>query len=330
MSYTHITPEERYVIAHLRVHKLSIREIGRRLNRSPSTISRELRRNGPPYGGVYWYDAAQKRCTARKNKARHRRRQSQSRLYAVVVNGLRQGLSPELIAGRLEREYPRSSRLRISHEGIYQWVYQDAREGGDLYRCLIRCHKRRRRQRRRLGRKSRFEGSRRIEQRPDIVDARKRYGDWESDTLEGGKGKGGLATHVERKSRYLRAGKLPDKRSDTFTQMTNRLFASIPRKLRKTMTVDNGSEFAGFREIEALTGMSVYFADPYCAWQRGTNENTNGLLRRYFPKGFDFRKITSKDIEKVVKKLNNRPRKCLNYRTPHEVLFKTPTVALLT
>ncbi len=230
MSYTHIAFQERYVIAHLHTAKFSINEIGRRLNRSPRTISRKLRRNGPNYGGVYWYYAAQQRVDTRKSRARHPRRRADYRLYALVVNGLRQGLSPELFAGRLRREHPRHRRLRISNEGISQWAYRDARQGGDLCWCLVRRHKKRRRQRCRLGRGGRFDGWQRIKQRPSIVSKRVRYGDCESDTLEGGKGKGGLATHVERKSRYLSADKLIDKKACTITQVTNRLFRSIPKK----------------------------------------------------------------------------------------------------
>ena len=329
MSYTHITLQERYVIAHLKSFKLSLREIARRLKRSPSTMSREIERNGPGYGGVYWYDAAQQRADERKHIARHHRKQSDRQLVGRVNRRLHQGHSPELISGRLQREYPRHKRLRISHEAIYQWIYKEVKAGGTLYQCLVRQHKKRRRQRRRLGRRERFAGRQGIELRPAIVLTRRRFGDWEGDTVEGGKGMGGLATHVERKSRYLKAGKLLDKTADTFTKTTHRLFKTLPKRLRKTLTVDNGSECAGFKSIEKLTGMAVFFADPYAAWQRGTNENTNGLLRRYFPKGCDFRKISHQMIANVVNKLNNRPRKCLDYRTPYEVLFKIPTVALL-
>ena len=146
--------------------------------------------------------------------------------------------------------------------------------------------------------------------------------------MEGAKSSGGLATHVERKSRYLLAGKLVNKLSATYTATTIKLFSQVPELRIKTMTADNGSEFAGFKEIEQRTGVSVYFADPRSPWQRGCNENTNGLLRRYFPKGFDFRFASDKLIQVVVDKLNNRPRKCLNYRTAYEVFFNTKTVAL--
>lgn len=327
MSYTHLTSNERYVIAHLKVFKLSLREIARRIGRSASTVSRELKRNGPGHGWVYWYDVAQRRADQRKRKARSQRRRSNTMLYKLVVDSLRHGLSPQIIAGRLRREYPRKHSMRISHEGIYQWVFADAKAGGDLYQSLVRHHKRRRKHR--LGHRRRlFDGRVSITERPAIVEYRRRFGDWESDTMEGAKSSGGLATHVERKSRYLLAGKLGNKLSATYTATTLKLFSKVPKLRIKTMTVDNGSEFAGFKEIERHTGVSVYFSDPRSPWQRGCNENTNGLLRRYFPKGFDFRLASDKLIQAVVERLNHRPRKCLNYRTAYEVFFNTKTVAL--
>lgn len=327
MSYTHLTSNERYVLAHLKAFKLSLREIARRMGRSVSTISREIKRNGPGYHFVYWYDFSQKKADRRKHQARSHRRRRNQVLYDLVVNSLRQGFSPEIIASRLRLEYPRNEAFRISHEAIYQWVIADSKAGGDLYKCLVRRHKYRRKQPRAVGR-PRFEGRVSIAERPAIVDKRKRFGDWESDSLEGGKSKGGLATHVDRKSRYLIAGKLPDKSAVSYTEATLNLFAGIPAEQRQTMTVDNGSEFARFKEIETGLGISVYFADPYSPWQRGCNENTNGLLRRYFPKGCDFHSISDTLVQEVVTKLNNRPRKCLKFRTPYEVFFNTKTVAL--
>ena len=157
---------------------------------------------------------------------------------------------------------------------------------------------------------------------------KRRFEDWESDSMESGKPKGGLATHVERKSRYLVAGKLNNKRSDRFMAVSAALFKQIESRLTKTFIVDNGSEFAQFKILEEASNSKVYFADPYSPWQRGLNENTNGLLRRYFPKGCNFHEMTHDRIQQVVDKLNHRPRKYLNVRTPYEVFFKTKTVAL--
>jgi len=152
--------------------------------------------------------------------------------------------------------------------------------------------------------------------------------DWEGDTLEGARGSGGLATHVDRKSRYLLAAKLTDKKAVTMNAQTIKAFTRLPQTMRQTLTVDNGSEFSQFKELERKTGLKVYFADPYSAWQRGTNENTNGLLRHYFPKGTNFQKVTDEEIALIIKKVNHRPRKCLNYQTPHEVFYQTSHGAL--
>lgn len=320
MPYHHFTREEQYVIAHLTIAEFSQREIGRRLGRHHTSIGREIRRNRPTYAddAVYWYDAAEHYAKERRHKARHRRRHHQ-RLVAYVTSKLRLEWPPEAIAGRLKVDYPDDEQMRIRHETIYRWIYVDSRNKGALHRHLRRRHKYRRRQKR-YGSGRRFiPGRVSIDLRPPVVDARERFGDWEGDTVEGGKGMGGLATHVERKSRYLIPAKLTDKKAVTMTEESIRFFRKTPRRFRLTLTVDNGKEFSQFKEIETKTGLVVYFADPYAAWQRGTNENTNGLLRYYFPKGTDFRGISEKEVALVVKKLNNRPRKRLNYQTPHEV-----------
>jgi IS30 family transposase len=163
-----------------------------------------------------------------------------------------------------------------------------------------------------------------IDRRPKIVDRRSRIGDWESDTLEGGKGKGLLATHVERKSRYTVAVKVADKSALTVTRATVKAMRRIPAGKRKTMTMDNGKEFAGFAQVEQQLGVRTYFAHPYHSWERGTNENTNGLLRQFFPKGTDFTQIADSEVDRVERLLNNRPRKCLGYRTPAEVFWVKP------
>lgn len=321
MPYHHLSEEDRYVISHLNIAGYSYREIGRRIGRSHATVSREIKRNGPTYLDIapYWYDVAQPLAIKRRHQPRHHRRQGQKQLVAYVQSRLRLDWSPEVISSRLKLDYPNDPQMRISHETIYRWIFREAQEGGDLYKHLRRRHKRRRKQRR-YGAGRRFlPGRVSIHERPPFVDQRQRFGDWEGDTLEGAKGTGGLATHVERKSRYLLAVKLTDKKAATMTQQTTKAFRKIPRLLRYTLTVDNGKEFADFKELETRINLKIFFADPYSAWQRGTNENTNGLLRQYFPKGINLNNVSEKDVAFVVKKLNNRPRKCLNYQTPHEV-----------
>jgi IS30 family transposase len=320
MPYHHLTEKDRYVISHLKLAGFSLREIGRRIGRHHTTIRREIERNGPEYpGDVYWYYDTQPAAAQRRHRARHHRRRGSTRLFDYVVGKIRLDWPPEAIAGRLKLDFPDDFSMRISHETVYRWIYLDSRNNGDLHHHLRRRHKYRRRQKR-YGSGRRFVPGRvSIELRPAVVDTRERCGDWEGDTMEGGKGSGGLATHVERKCRYLIAARLNDGRAATMTEQSIRSFRKVPRVFRHTLTVDNGKEFSRFKELEAKTGLTVYFADPYSAWQRGTNENTNGLLRQYFPKGADFRNISDKEIAIAVKKINNRPRKCLSYRTPHEV-----------
>jgi IS30 family transposase len=330
MSYTHLTEKERYVISHLKSAKFSLREIARRLGRHHTSISREIKRNGPTYSpdAVYWYYFTQPVAEKRRHKARSHRRQNYMPLVKYVEEKLKLDWSPEAIAGRLLLDYPHDERMRISHETIYRWIYLDAGQYGHLHKHLRRRHKKRRRQTR-YGNGRRFiPGRVSIAERPPVVETRERFGDWEGDSLEGAKGTGSLATHVERKSRYLVAAKLPDKKAATMTEQSAKSFSRIAETLRQTLTVDNGKEFSQFKELENQTGLSVYFADPYAAWQRGTNENTNGILRFYFPKGTDFRKVSEKTLESVVGKINNRPRKCLNYRTPHEVMLEAKIGAL--
>jgi IS30 family transposase len=230
----------------------------------------------------------------------------------------------------MRQEYPNDPDMRISQEGIYGFIYRDAFAGGKLYTRLHSQRKKRRKQRPYGSLRGLIRNRVGISERPAIVNTRQRIGDWEGDTVEGNKGSEHIATHVERKSRFLLASKLPDKLASTMATKTIACFQKIPKIARKTLTVDNGKEFAKFNDIQATVGLDIYFSDPYSPWQRGTNENTNGLLRRYFPKGSNFKLISDEQLASIVKKLNNRPRKSLNYRTPHEVFFGSLSGALTT
>lgn len=320
MSYTQLTANERYVIYHLKLCKFSLREIARRLGRHHTTISREIERNGPVVPTwVYWHEAANARAMKRKQQARHQIKYSNLVLRKVVRKRLLQDWSPEEISGRLRKDYQDQPTMHVSMETIYRWIYKDAQQGGILFNSLRRRHKKRRRQCRYGTGRRLIYGRASIHERPECVNQRERYGDWEGDTVEGKKGTGHIATHVERKSRYLIAAKLENKTSLVTATEVVAAYKKIPKYLRKTLTLDNGTEFSRFQEIERGTGMTIYFADPYAAWQRGCNENTNGLLRQYFPKGSSFENITKKSLAFAVEKLNHRPRKCLNYQTPYEV-----------
>lgn len=320
MPYIQLTSEERYVIYHLKIYGLSLREIARRLKRSHSTISREIKRNGPLISSwVYWHQSAHQQALKRRKQARHYRRYDVTLLVDYVKQALHKQWSPDVIVAKLQKDHPEDSGMRVSIDTIYRWVYRDATLGGQLFSYLTRCHKKRRKQRPYGTGRGLIAGRISIHARPEQVATRQRFGDWEGDTVEGAKGSGNITTHVERKSRYLIAGKAINKTAVVTAKVAVTAFKRVPKALRHTLTLDNGREFARFKDIEKETGLTVYFADPYSAWQRGCNENTNGLLRRYFPKGMDFRKVTERMLAEAVKKLNHRPRKCLDYRTPHEV-----------
>lgn len=327
MPYTHLTERERYVISHLHVSGISLREIGHRLGRSHTTISREIRRNGHP-GTVYWYTFTHNQAIARRSLARHKRRQNNNRLMRYVERRLRRKWSPEQIAYRLLLDNPDDDTMRISPEAIYQWIYQEAAHGGKQYIDLRRARKRRRKQAGYGTGRGLIQDRRPINTRPDCVNDKSRYGDWEGDTIIGKQGTGAIVTAVERKCLYLVAGKLPNKEAANLSEVASKKFSRIPSALKKTLTVDNGKEFADFKEIENKTGIIIYFADTYAPQQRGCNENANGLLRQYFPKGMDFNLIDKKEVAMAVRCLNNRPRKSLGYQTPAEVFYSIKNGAL--
>lgn len=326
MSYTHISAQERSVIHHLLRLNYSHRQIGEELNRHHSTISREIKRN-QVISGLYFHEPAQQRAQMRSHRARHAKRRDNQALREQILAGLKQEWSPEIISAKLKKDYPRQASMRISPEILYLWIYADAKDGGKLYQFLWR-QRRKRKPQQRTGKRVIIPNRVGIEQRPSGATNRSRYGHWEGDTVEGVKGTGGLATHVERKSRYLLVAPLVDKTSKAFIDAGIQLFGTVHKKLRRTLTLDNGTENAQHEKLTGNTGMRVYFANPYSPWERGSNEQTNGLIRRYFPKGTDFSKVPFKEIKRVVDKINHRPRKCLDYQSPHEVFSKISGVAL--
>jgi len=335
MPQTQLSIRERYVITHMHNAGFSNTEIARRIGRHRATIGRELRRNRDVFD-VYHYDPAQRLAEHRRASASRRYKLDApgSDLGRFVRHGLRQRWSPQQISGRLAHERRRPGgggdpAMRISHETIYRFVYRRYQQGERWHEQLRRRHKRRRP--RCVGQRTargQIPGRVGIEHRPAAANDRRRFGDWESDTVEGAKGTGLIATHVERKSRYIRIGKLKNKKAATLSAVTCAVMKGLPKKLRRTLTADNGKEFADFASIERGLNLEVYFANPHAPWERGTNENTNGLLRDWFPKGSDFSRITNARLAHVQQMLNNRPRKCLNYRTPREVLNALPGVAL--
>lgn len=310
----HLTLEEREDIVRMRFNGRSQAEIARRLRRAESTISRELRRNRSPNG--YWPVAAQKKADLRRRRRPRRPKLSHPDVKRYVKQRLRQYWSPDEIAGRSRLDFPRDRRRQVSHQTVYTWIESQRAVGKDWQRYL-RSFGWKRPNRRNCGR---IPSCTSIERRPAIVDRRGRYGDWEGDTIVGANRRGGAVTLVERKSRYLLLGRAVDLKAATVRRSTVALYRTTPAALRKTLTLDNGKEFAEHQQLEAEASLTVFFAKPYCAWQRGTDENTNRLVRQFFPKGTDLARIPAHRFTKVQHLLNDRPRKCLGYRTPREVL----------
>jgi len=317
-TYAQLTQEQRYQIYALKKMGHNQTEIAQVLEVHKSTISRELRRNEGRRG--YRPQQAQRQALKRRRKAEPR---ITAELWALVDRLLRQDWSPEQISGRLKRE----RGICISHEWIYQHVLEDKRAGGSLYRHL-RCQKQRRKRYGTYDRRGKLLNCRSIEERPAVVNRRKRLGDWEVDTLIGRRHKQAIVTLTERKSRFTLLGKVTHRTAQAVQNQIHRLLLPVVDRAH-TLTSDHGKEFAHHEQIAETLNLKFYFAHPYAAWERGTNENTNGLLRQYFPKKQDLRLVSKKQIAQAMLRLNLRPRKCLRFKTPFEVFFKS-SVALTT
>jgi len=320
-TYTQLTQEERYQIYALKQAGHNQSEIAALLGRHKSTISREVSRNR----GMRGYRPRQAhRLALERRKAKMRPRFGGS-MWTKVELLLQMDWSPQQISGRLMAE----EGIRISHEHIYQYIYADKRAGGDLYRHL-RCKKKRRKRYGSYDRRGVIRNRVSIDERPEVVGERSRVGDWEGDTVIGKNHKGALVTLVERKSLYTLIGAVACK---TAAAVGAAIVAGLtPHKDRvHTLTYDNGKELAEHEQIAKALGVDIYFAHPYSSWERGVNENTNGLIRQYFPKGRELTAISKEEIAHATDRLNHRPRKTLGFRSPYEVFFsiKTPlTVAL--
>ena len=313
MSYTHFTRIERIKLEELKKKGKSIREIARELGRSPSSVSRELRRNQSKNGSYHHWRATILYILRRRKCHPASRLAEGTEIRSYVEDKLSLYWSPEAIAGRWNTEHPDD---RIAHTTIYRWLAQRKLTGFSR-----KTHLRRRGKRiqTRNANYNTIHPDHRIEDWPEEIRNRVRIGDWEGDTIYGGVGKGFAATMVDRKSRYLAAARVLTRRPD---ETASAIYKALDRLPVKSISLDNGSEFSLFRQMEEHFKAPIYFAKPHAPWQRGTNENTNGLLRFFFPKGFDFRTISDDDISKVIDLLNHRPRKCLHWKTPAEVFFE--------
>lgn len=309
-----LKPNERDKIAIWIATGLSIREISKRLNRSPSTISRELKRNRWKDG----YEAihAQRISGLRKSKTNQKHPKKDTWIYSYVLEKVKQGWSPEEISGRLELE---KGKKIIHWETIYRWIYSEEHKDKRLWEYLPRKQKKRHKKYGRKVQKTRIPNRVSIRLRGKSVESRQQFGHWEGDSIIGRQTKGKVIhTEVERKTRYLQAIVIDSKTSDKTIQAQKQIFDRLPAL---TVTTDNGLEFTKHQELNKL-GIKTYFADPYCSGQRGTNENTNGLIRRYLPKKTSFNNLTQEELDDIVFEINNRPKKVLKFNTPTEVLQK--------
>jgi IS30 family transposase len=310
----HLTSQERDRIAQLQHQGADQQEIAAALGRDPSTISRELQRNRS--GGDY--HAAQAEQIAKRRRAERplMRKWDDPELGGEIRRGLAQQWAPEQIAGRLRQQHPDDPRRRVSAQTIYTAIARS--EDGRHFEALLR----RRGKRPYRRKKAETSGAARIDQRPEVIEQRLRLGDFEGDTVLGPPGTGGLATLVDRKSRYTIIVKIQSKDADHVHEKLKQRLRELDAERRRSITFDNGTEFARCHRLEKHLGMQLYFADPGCPYQRGTNENTNGLIRQYFPKGTKFQEVSHAEVRHVENLLNDRPRACLGFRTPSEVFFE--------
>lgn len=335
-QYDHLCAEERGVILAMTLNGQSARTIATTLNRAPSTISRERRRNGwkrdtergvmgrPAIAGGYDAKRAGQRAARLRRKPRRRRKLARGTLLWARVRGyLSRGFSPEQIAGTLKRHYPERPPMQVSPETIYTAIYASPR--GELRReltRLLRQGRAARRHGRRPTRRGRMHDLLSIHVRPPEANERLLPGHWEGDFLKGARGRSAVGTLIDRKTLFVMLVKMDGNDAVAALNGFREAFAPLPSELRKTLTYDQGKEMALHRKLAESTGLTIYFADPHSPWQRGIMENTNGLLRQYLPKGMDLSRFSQRELDAIAWSLNTRPRKTLGFRTPAEVFFE--------
>ncbi|MCA1568611.1 MAG: IS30 family transposase [Acidobacteria bacterium] len=312
MTYRQLTSEERYMLAARRKQGLNPSQIARSLGRHRSTVCREVSRNSTRADGRYRAFTAQERTNGRRSRSRRNQRFTLAD-FAIVDTLLCCQWSPEQVSGYLARH----EQLSISHETIYRHVWRDKRQGGLLYTHLRGARKRRRKRCGAYDSRGRLADKRMISERPAEVEARDCIGHWEGDTVMGTGSKDCVLTLVERKTGVVLIGKLADRRAHSLTRRIVQVIRRYPGKC-ETVTTDNGTEFHDYRRVEELAGTTFYFARPYHSWERGSNENANGLIRQYLPTGVSMAGLSRHQCNAIARKLNTRPRKRLGFRTPLE------------
>jgi IS30 family transposase len=314
VKYHQLSTEERYEIAAMRRQGLRMVAMAKHLGRHRSTLYREVKRNQSVHDGRYRASHSVEKASGRKRRAR-RNFQYGPTEFASIEPLIRKGFSPEQIVGRRNLE----GQPVMSHETIYRWIWRDKRCGGTLWRHLRGARKQRRKRYGRYDSRGRLAGKKSIEQRPPVVANRRRIGDWEIDTVHG-RGKACVVTVVERKTGLVRIGPIPRATKELTLARTVKLLWAERQRV-KTITADNGTEFHNYLELESILDTQVYFATPHHAWERGTNENTNGLIRQYLPKGTNLSRITQAQCDRIAELLNNRPRLRLGFKTPNEAYY---------
>jgi len=312
-TYTQLTREQRYQLSALLKMGHSQTEIAEVIGMHKSTISRELRRNRGQRG----YRPKQAHYMAKERRKKPARR-IQVETWELIESKLREDWSPEQISGRLKRD----KDIQVSHESIYLYILADKRAGGDLHKHL-RCHNKRRKRYGSYDRRGKLPNRVSIDERPGIVDRRQRIGDWEVDTIIGKGRRQAIVTLTERKSRFALLRKVDRRKAELVGEAVIDLIQPVADHAH-TITADNGKEFSEHERIAKELDIDFFFAHAYAAWERGANENMNGLVRQYIPKNRDFASVTDEELTKIINKLNHRPRKCLDFRTPFEVFFEHP------
>lgn len=321
-NHKKIDKKERGVVARMLAQGKKIREIARLLCRSPSTISSEIARNQVWDGERFIYESivAQEEYEKRKSNAGRRVPLKNKWVYQYTIDHLQLGWSPEQISGRLKREHPLVKSRTVGMETIYRYIYDSQNADERLWEYLPRGQKKRRKQKGRSVHKCHIEARVSISKRLAKVNKRKEFGHFEGDTVEGKRSVGdGIHTEVERVSRILFAQKVNTINSEETIKVQTEIFSRLPKPARKSVTLDNGRENHLHIKLNEILNMKTYFCHPYASYERGTNENTNGLLRRYLPKQADFSTLTQEELNEIVSEINNRPRKVLKYQTPQEV-----------
>lgn len=315
-KYKHFSNEERVILQKLLDSGMLQKDIAEFLKRDPSTISREIKRNGAPvHSKPYLSNQAINRCETRKKRSHQKTRLKNQEIRDYVHAKLKIGWTPEIIAGRIGQEIP---DVKTNYESIYLYIYKEQKW---LVKYLPQGHKQRRM--RRTGKSRRvcdIPGRKFIDERPTVINERLRYGDWEADTIVSRQSKAGLVVLRERKMQVTLISKVNRITADEVQKSIVKMLKRFPDKLKLSITYDNGKEFTNHKIIESLLGTESWFCHPYHSWEKGSVENTNGLIRRFFPKKTNFSLISSRDIKTVEILLNNRPRKSLGFLTPNEVL----------